>query len=83
MLAATDYMEIPSSYGGYKWPKLEEAYHALCPGDPAGIAKGQDHRALSDAIAAGYVAIELHRLGFYLNPDVKDSDCKFTLKEAL
>ena len=82
MLAATDFMEIPSPYGGYKWPKLEEAYHALCPGDPAGISSGQDHRALSDAVAAGHIAIELHKLGFYLNPDVDDKDCRLTLQEA-
>lgn len=65
MEAAAEYFEEPSPFGGYRWPKLDRAYRELCPQDPAGISKGQEHRALSDAVAAGYVLLALYVRGFY------------------
>ncbi len=52
-------------YGGTSWPKLSKAYEVLCPGDPAEIGGSQAHRALSDAVVAGYVMVELIRRGVY------------------
>ena len=81
MLAAAEYLKIPGPYGDYKWPRLEEIYAELCPDDPAGISEGQDHRALSDAVAAGYVAIGLHEKGFFVNP-VAETDTVNSPEEA-
>lgn len=65
MEAAADYFKEPSPFGGYRWPRLERAYRVLCKDDPAGIDNKQEHRALSDAIAAGYVLLALHKAGTY------------------
>lgn len=67
MLAADAVAEIPRSGSYYDrpaWPRLENAYAYLCPDNPEGIGD-QDHRALSDARMAGWVAIELYRRGLY------------------
>ena len=47
MLALTPVMKLPGSRGGYKWPKLEEAYKAYI--DPAGFSGAHD--AMADTIA--------------------------------
>ena len=47
MLALTPVMKLPSTRGGYKWPKLEEAYKAYI--DPAGFEGAHD--AMADTIA--------------------------------
>ena len=65
MEAAADYFKEPSPFGGYRWPRLERTYRALCKDDPAGINNKQEHRALSDAIAAGYVLLALYKAGTY------------------
>ncbi len=65
MEAAADYFKEPSPFGGYRWPRLERAYKVLCKDDPAGINNKQEHRALSDAIAAGYVLLALYKAGTY------------------
>lgn len=46
------------------YPKLQVAYDALCPGDPMNVGK-QRHRALSDAVMAAHVMMELHKRGKY------------------
>jgi DNA polymerase-3 subunit epsilon len=56
---------IPGFYGQYKYPKLQEAYDMIVPGDPADIKGNQTHRALSDAIMASYLLITLDRRGQY------------------
>ena len=65
MEAAADYFKEPSPFGGYRWPRLERTYRTLCKDDPAGINNKQEHRALSDAIAAGYVLLALYKAGTY------------------
>ena len=65
MEAAADYFKEPSPFGGYRWPRLERAYRTLCENDPAGINNKQEHRAMSDAIAAGYVLLALYKSGNY------------------
>lgn len=63
MKAAKDVCRIPGDfYGGdYRYPKLDYAYSKLVEGDPAGIHGTQNHRALSDAMMASYLAIAMHR----------------------
>jgi len=61
MLASKDVCRIEGLYGDYKWPKLEEAYSMIVKGDPADIRGTQTHRALSDAVMASYVLIEMYR----------------------
>lgn len=63
MKAAKDVCKLPSEmYGGdYRYPKLDYAYSHIVKGDPAGIHGVQNHRALSDAFMASYLAIEMHR----------------------
>ena len=65
MEATAENFEEPSPFSGYRRPKLDRAYRELCPQNPAGISKGQEHRALSDAVAAGYVLLALYVRGFY------------------
>lgn len=56
---------IPGYYGDYKFPRLQEAYDMIVPGDPAGIKGNQTHRALSDAVMASHILIQLERMGKY------------------
>ncbi|MCL1905336.1 MAG: 3'-5' exonuclease [Methanomassiliicoccaceae archaeon] len=65
MLASRDVCKLPGLYEEYKWPKLEEAYGMIVKGDPADIKGTQTHRALSDAVMASHVLLELHRTGNY------------------
>lgn len=67
MEAAMDVCKLPSEYYGikYRYPRLEHAYSVITKGDPAGIEGVQDHRALSDAIVASHVMIQMHRDGTY------------------
>jgi len=65
MLASKDVCRIPGLYEDYKWPKLDEAYRIIVKGDPAGINGVQEHRALSDALMASHILLELHRTGNY------------------
>ena len=65
MIASKDVCKIPGLYEDYKWPKLDEAYRIIVKGDPAGINGVQAHRALSDAVMASHILLELHRTGNY------------------
>ena len=65
MLASKNVCRIPGLYDDYKYPKLSEAYKMIVKGDPAGIKGNQEHRALSDAVMASYILLELHRTGRY------------------
>lgn len=56
---------IPGTYDKYKFPRLQEAYDMIVEGDPAGIEGHQSHRALSDAVMASHVLIQLDRMGEY------------------
>ena len=48
-----------------KHPTLMISYAELCPGDPAELCGAQQHRALSDAMAAAHVLRELIDRGAY------------------
>ena len=65
MEAAANHFKEPSPFGGYRWPRLERSYRVLCKDDPAGISKSDLHRALNDAIVAGYVLLALYKEGTY------------------
>jgi DNA polymerase III, alpha subunit (gram-positive type) len=65
MLASKDVCKLPGLYDDYKWPRLDEAYSMIVQGDPAGIRGEQTHRALSDAVMASYVLIELFKNNRY------------------
>jgi len=65
MLAAKDVCKLPGLYEDYKYPKLDEAYRMITKGDPANIAGAQAHRAMSDAVMASHILLELHRTGNY------------------
>ncbi len=58
MLELTPIIKIPSSRGGYKWPKLIEAYKHLV--DAAGFEGAHD--AMADVIACEKVLRALERL---------------------
>lgn len=62
MNAATEPCGIPSEYGGFRWPKLQDAYQLLV--NPKIDAKLL-HRAKADAILATEVLIALHKKGQY------------------
>ena len=65
MMASKDVCKIPGLYEDYKWPRLDEAYSYIVKGDPAGIEGIQKHRALSDALMASHILLELDRMGRY------------------
>lgn len=69
MRAAARMCRFPGHYGGYRWPRLEEAYGTICPTDPADICGRQTHRALSDAKMAAHVLLGMHRAGRYPDPE--------------
>lgn len=67
MEAAMYVCKLPSEYYQvkYRYPKLDYAYSVITENDPAGIEGVQDHRALSDAIVASHVMIQMYRDGTY------------------
>jgi len=65
MLASKNVCKIPGMYEDYKYPKLSEAYKMIVKGDPAEIHGVQEHRALSDAIMASHILLELYRTDRY------------------
>ncbi|MDR0335029.1 MAG: 3'-5' exonuclease [Methanomassiliicoccaceae archaeon] len=65
MIASKDVCRLPGMYEDYKYPRLDQAYSMIVKGDPAGIAGKQAHRALSDAVMASYILLELYRTGHY------------------
>jgi DNA polymerase III subunit epsilon len=44
-IVLTDFIKLPSNSGGYKWPKVSEAFQYFNPGVPY----YEEHRALEDA----------------------------------
>lgn len=65
MLAAKNVCRLPGLYDDHKYPKLSEAYEMIVKGDPAKINGMQTHRALSDAVMASHILLELYRRGDY------------------
>lgn len=61
MLAATDICELPNPnrYGGYKWPKVEEAWGHFFPDTPYVEA----HRGADDAKHEAKIVHEMYRQG--------------------
>ncbi len=50
----------------YRFPRLEYAYEKILDGkDPAGINGPQAHRAMSDAMMASYVLLQMYKDGKY------------------
>ncbi|NCA74558.1 MAG: 3'-5' exonuclease [Gammaproteobacteria bacterium] len=72
MKAAAQVCKLPPKFEGadYKWPSLQHAYQTICPDDPAGMNGGQDHRAMSDAIMAAYLTVQMYNDGTY-DPAIK------------
>lgn len=63
---------IPRRHGGSnRWPKAEDAYNYLCPGDPADNNGVEVHRAYDDALMEAYILIELYKRGLY-EPKVEE-----------
>ena len=65
MLASKDVCRLPGLYDDYKYPRLDEAYKMIVNGDPAKIGDMKAHRAMSDAVVASHILLELHRAGRY------------------
>ena len=58
MLLGTNYCEIPTMSGSYKWPKLGQLYKALFKEDFTA------HRAMSDIRACSRCFFELKKIGY-------------------
>lgn len=58
MKLSTDICKIPSTKGGYKWPKVEEAYRSFF-GDREYI---EAHRGADDALHEADIVYELYQL---------------------
>lgn len=61
MLLSTDICEIPSPYGGNKWPKVEEAFNHFFPDFPY-IEK---HRAAHDALHEAMIVFKLFKMDVF------------------
>lgn len=61
MLLSTDVCKIPSPYGGYKWPKAEEAYNYFFPDFPW----VETHRAALDAFHEAIIVYKLYKLNLF------------------
>lgn len=59
IMAACAPVVADRSHPGGKYPRLMHSYTALCEDDPADLRGAQQHRALSDAMAAAYVLRQL------------------------
>jgi DNA polymerase-3 subunit epsilon len=59
MLAATQICKLPGNRGGYKWPKVEEAWKHFFPDEPYTEA----HRGFDDALHEARIVYELHKIG--------------------
>lgn len=61
MKLSTDICKIPGKRGGYKWPKVEEAYEHFFP-DRSYVEK---HRGADDAKHEAEIVYELYKLGLF------------------
>jgi len=61
MLLSTDICKLPGQFGGYKWPKVEEAWHFFF-GDTGYIEK---HRGADDAFHEAEIVIKLIEMGIF------------------
>ena len=61
MRDSTDYFQLQSDKGGYKWPKVTEAMQLLFPV----IQYVEEHRGLSDSDDEALIIGELIKLGVY------------------
>ena len=68
MKTSTDVLRIPGRFGGFKWPKLIEAYKELV--DPAGFADAHD--ALADTRACAAILFALEDQGIMLEEINRD-----------
>ncbi len=63
MLELTPYAKLPGPYG-YKWPKVEEAWHYLFPD----FEYSEAHRAFDDAFHEARILLEMIRRKYYTFP---------------
>jgi DNA polymerase III epsilon subunit-like protein len=61
MLLATDVCKIPGKRGGYKWPKVEEAWKHFFPSVPY----IEQHRGADDAKHEAAIVYELYKMGVF------------------
>ena len=59
MERSTNICRIPGKNGGYKWPKVQEAYNYFFPGNDY----VESHRGADDAKHEAQIAHELYKLG--------------------
>ncbi len=59
MEQSTSVCKIPGKNGGYKWPKVQEAYNYFFPGNDY----VESHRGADDAKHEAQIAHELYKLG--------------------
>nr|WP_321406556.1 3'-5' exonuclease [uncultured Carboxylicivirga sp.] len=64
MVEATPIIKLPSrnGYGGYKWPKVEEAWHYFF-GNTGYI---EAHRGMDDAAHEAKIVYELYKMGVFV-----------------
>lgn len=61
MILSTDICKIPALYGGFKWPKVEEAFSHFFPDFPY----VEKHRAAHDAFHEAMIVYKLYSLGVF------------------
>lgn len=61
MLLSTDILKLPSKFGKYKWPKVEEAYDFFFPNNDY----AEKHRGADDALHEAQIVYELYKRGIF------------------
>jgi len=61
MILATNICKLPAKRGGYKWPKVEEAYKYFFPGK----SYVEKHRGADDAIHEAEIVYKIYKLGLF------------------
>lgn len=61
MLLSTDLCKLPGQFGGFKWPKVEEAHSYFFPDIPY----VEKHRAAHDAFHEATIVAQLIQLGIF------------------
>lgn len=69
MLIGTNVCKLPGKRGGYKWPKVEEAWKFLFPDEPY----VEQHRGADDALHEAKIVFELIKRGHYKLKSTEES----------
>lgn len=59
MLLSTDVVKMPSPRGGYKWPKVQQAYDFFFPDNEY----TEQHRGADDAFYEADIVYKLYEMG--------------------